>query len=854
LEESHARVIIRESPMLRITVSKPGEPGRTATFDKREITVGRTPGNDLVIPEPGVSSAHARILYTGADITLIDLESTNGTFVNGARIQGPHILGPHDEVFICAHRLDFELANAHGLVPNPPAPPPMPPSTPPSARLGSGAHGMPEPASYGHGGGYGPPMAPPPPVSDGPPPLLDASAPYPMAPMPPVAPPLAAPAPIGSLGVPSPVGVGGPTPRGPDEPPTMPPPILAPTDVIKVPKTGATPTPAPFETPARTGSTVSPQEPSVVGVPPPILAPIELAPEPIASLEPVPTPDEAPPRWEPPAGFSGPPPSVPPPPPPPITNAPVPAPTSATQLPVEMPSPPSVPPVAPPSMAPPAHARSVTPPPSAPPPSAPPPGAPPPVAPVATPVAAPPVASSPPIAPSSPSRAGRPATLAPVVARSSASQPVLVDHGDGEYSIESDDLSSLSGPALARAVCARVFAAVFELLASGDELPDRDAETRARARAEAMRLLSRVAETHAGIEVRPWAERIASELCGLGALSARLAEPDVLEIFVHGPDRVLVRRGAGVPTEIDARFSCPQAIEVVVRRLTGTHFGPDNPVVDARTLDGADVYAVHDSVASGGPVVDISLPSPSEPRHTLESLLGDGCISPAIANLLSTCVQAGLSILVCAGPGARSFPLVSALMDAAPGSERHVFVRPLSEPGVLPPHLVVLEGDGLVGTDGTSVMQALVRTAVGLRADRLTVHDVGGAEATEVLAAVGHGLIGAVLSTRACTASEGVARLGTLLGLAGGSADPGARAAYVAQTIDLVVTVARFPDGRTKVVEIAEALVGPSGAATAIEIIGIDRSTGAWAKTGAVPTFFAALERRGIAVDGLLGG
>jgi pilus assembly protein CpaF len=400
---------------------------------------------------------------------------------------------------------------------------------------------------------------------------------------------------------------------------------------------------------------------------------------------------------------------------------------------------------------------------------------------------------------------------------------------------------------------------VHELLAPEGVLPERDADSRAQARAEAMRLLAIVAEQHAGIQVRPWAERIASELCGLGALTARLAEQDVIEIFVHGPDRVLVRRGAAPPTEIDAKFSCPQAIEVVVQRLTGTHFGPDNPVVDARTLDGADVYAVHDSVATGGPVVNISLPSTSEPRHTLESLLGENCLSPAIANLLATCVQAGLGILVCAGPGARAFPLVSALVDAAPSSDRHVLVRPMSEPGLLPPTVVVLEGDGLVGTDGTTVMQALVRTAVGLRPDRLTVHEVGGAEAVEVLAAIGHGLVGTVVSTRANGASEGVQRLGTLLGLAGGSADATARAAYVAQSIDLVVCVARFPDGRSRVVEVAEALVGPGGVPSTVEIIGIERASGAssytWARPPglALPSFFAAMQRRGIAVDGLLG-
>lgn len=111
--------------MLRISISKPGTPTRTNSFDKREITVGRTAANDLVIAEPGVSGNHARILYLDGELTVIDLDSTNGTFVNGQRIQGPHIVRPGDEIYICAHRLTFE-ADDHAA-PAGSRPPSMPP-------------------------------------------------------------------------------------------------------------------------------------------------------------------------------------------------------------------------------------------------------------------------------------------------------------------------------------------------------------------------------------------------------------------------------------------------------------------------------------------------------------------------------------------------------------------------------------------------------------------------------------------------------------------------------------------------------------------------------------------------------
>ncbi|MBP7292378.1 MAG: FHA domain-containing protein, partial [Nannocystaceae bacterium] len=281
--------------MLRISVSKAGEVPRAHVFEKREITVGRTAANDLMISEPGVSSAHARVLFTGTEVTIIDLESTNGTFVNGTRIQGPYILAPRDEVYICAHRLEFEIAagamagpntggRGVGMTSDPsiqppspafaasPAPSPAPgyPSSPPPLGPPAAAFGAPSPAfgaapspAFG-----GMPQSEPPPL--GPPAPLDAG--------------LSSGGPPMSLGVPSAVGVGGPRPRSADEPPTMPPPITpiggpslgapagAMTSAPSMPPPlefsspnlaadlGDLPPPVVAEAPARTGATLTPSQ------------------------------------------------------------------------------------------------------------------------------------------------------------------------------------------------------------------------------------------------------------------------------------------------------------------------------------------------------------------------------------------------------------------------------------------------------------------------------------------------------------------------------------------------------------------------------------------------------------------
>jgi len=54
-------------------------------FNKPEVTIGRVQGNDIVLPKGNVSKRHARIVLKDGKFIIVDLKSTNGTYVNGER-------------------------------------------------------------------------------------------------------------------------------------------------------------------------------------------------------------------------------------------------------------------------------------------------------------------------------------------------------------------------------------------------------------------------------------------------------------------------------------------------------------------------------------------------------------------------------------------------------------------------------------------------------------------------------------------------------------------------------------------------------------------------------------------------
>src|SRR5437870_4948567 len=65
---------------------------------KREVGIGSGAGNELIIHEASVSRRHAKIVRDRAVFRVVDLKSTNGTFVNGRRITGSAVVAVGDEL------------------------------------------------------------------------------------------------------------------------------------------------------------------------------------------------------------------------------------------------------------------------------------------------------------------------------------------------------------------------------------------------------------------------------------------------------------------------------------------------------------------------------------------------------------------------------------------------------------------------------------------------------------------------------------------------------------------------------------------------------------------------------------
>jgi len=98
--------------LFAVVVWSESEPPQRYVFEKTEVTIGRVPGNDLVLPHASVSRRHARIVIKNGRFILVDLKSTNGTFVNGRRLTSPLVISEHDQIAIGYLRLALEDEDA----------------------------------------------------------------------------------------------------------------------------------------------------------------------------------------------------------------------------------------------------------------------------------------------------------------------------------------------------------------------------------------------------------------------------------------------------------------------------------------------------------------------------------------------------------------------------------------------------------------------------------------------------------------------------------------------------------------------------------------------------------------------
>ena len=325
---------------------------------------------------------------------------------------------------------------------------------------------------------------------------------------------------------------------------------------------------------------------------------------------------------------------------------------------------------------------------------------------------------------------------------------------------------------------------------------------------------------------------------GLGPLQPLLADPAVTDVLVNGPGpgKVWVERGGllrRVPIELSAA-TIEHLIEKVVAPL-GLRVDRASPVVDARLPDGSRVNAVVPPLAVDGPCLTIR-------RFGARTLPVDAFAPRPVAALLEWAVVARLNMLVSGGTGAGKTTLLNALGAHIPAGERVVTVEDAAELRLPGEHVVRLEARPANAEGAGEVkVRDLVRNALRMRPDRILVGEVRGPEALDMLQAMNTGHEGSLSTCHANTPADALRRVETMVLMGEVNLSLASVRSQARSAIDLVVQVARRPDGARRVMAVAEVL---PGAAPAGEREGVAEADGDGVRLLAGPQGVVAMPTR----------
>jgi pilus assembly protein CpaF len=349
---------------------------------------------------------------------------------------------------------------------------------------------------------------------------------------------------------------------------------------------------------------------------------------------------------------------------------------------------------------------------------------------------------------------------------------------------------------------------------------------------------------------------VKDDILGYGPIERFLADPTITEVMVNADRAIYIEREGGLEVT-DARFMSLDHLRQVIERIVsqvGRRIDESSPMVDARLPDGSRVNAVIPPLSVDGPMLTIR--KFSKKVLGVSDLIELGSFSEPSAQFMEGCVVGKLNLLVSGGTGTGKTTLLNVLSSFIPEWERIVTIEDAVELRLRQRHVVRLEsrpanveGKGQVG------IRELVRNSLRMRPDRIVVGEVRGGEALDMLQAMNTGHEGSLSTLHANTPRDALARLETMVLMAGIDLPIRAIREQMASALDGIVHITRMRDGTRRLTQISEVVGMEGDTITLADIFKFDydaginedgKFAGELEPTGLRPLFTEKLAHQGI--------
>jgi pilus assembly protein CpaF len=349
-------------------------------------------------------------------------------------------------------------------------------------------------------------------------------------------------------------------------------------------------------------------------------------------------------------------------------------------------------------------------------------------------------------------------------------------------------------------------------------------------------------------------EQIVAEILGLGPLEPLLADNSVTEIMVNGPRQVYVER-KGKLERTNLTFESNDHVMRIIDRIVaplGRRIDESSPYVDARLPDGSRVNAVIPPLSLVGPTLTIR--KFSKTPLTVEDLIRFGSVTSESIEFLKACVKARMNVIVSGGTGSGKTTLLNILSSFIPDDERILTIENAAELQLRQEHVVTIETrPPNIEGKGEVTIRDMVINSLRMRPDRIVVGECRGSETLDMLQAMNTGHDGSMTTLHSNSPRDTIARLETMVMMAGFDLPVRAIREQIASAIDVICHQERLRGGRRSVVNITEVQGMEGDVITLADIFSFENQgseegkvMGILRPTGLRPKFMDRIESAGI--------
>ncbi|MGZ4785060.1 MAG: CpaF family protein [Acidimicrobiales bacterium] len=298
---------------------------------------------------------------------------------------------------------------------------------------------------------------------------------------------------------------------------------------------------------------------------------------------------------------------------------------------------------------------------------------------------------------------------------------------------------------------------------------------------------------------------VSDDILGYGPIDRLLHDEEITEVMCNGPESVYVERN-GRLEKSTATFVDETHLRRIIDKIVseiGRRIDESNPLCDARLPDGSRVNAVIHPLAIGGPFLTIR--KFSKEKLQVDDLIRFGTLNAHSARFLQACVVGRLNIIVSGGTGTGKTTTLNVLSSFIPSDERIVTVEDAKELQMHQDHVLSLEArpPNIEGR-GEVTIRDLVKNCLRMRPDRIVVGECRSGEALDMLQAMNTGHDGSLTTVHANSPRDTLARLETLVLMAGFDLPIRAIREQMSSAIDLIVQLTRLRDGSRRITHISE--------------------------------------------------